>query len=27
MEAPVGFEPTNEDFADPAVRPLRHSAI
>lgn len=27
VKAPVGFEPTSEDFADPAVRPLRHSAI
>lgn len=26
MEAPVGFEPTVEGFAGPAIRPLWHSA-
>lgn len=26
-KAPVGFEPTIEGFAGPAIRPLWHSAI
>lgn len=26
-KAPMGFEPMNQGFADPAVRPLRHGAI